>query len=381
MSSQEMHQYDAFHHHALVAQAEDHKDDDGRDHIIADYAIGEHVIDDPVIVHHIIVEHAIDNHFIVDFVIVDLVDHDIDDHFVDGSDHGIPKLDEWVDADIVEYDIGISTSRPGRKQKAEEREGQVLRLVFPPGLRGTGVLQRRLQHGHPTGQPRGRRYMEGHRGDRGADDGAGRQNGRGPARGSVDLMNNMPSFVQSPATALPLKTNVEVPEDWAWAILTCHTTDHRPLRFCRFLRPDGTPLILDEVGLGPGLNLEAGVGYGRFQYHGNGMSTGDCGVTLTNVLDSDAGEWLCVVGVSGEAGQQRGELTLRPPPPNLPGGLSLGAMMGIGLVCAFVLFVVVHEVIERRVTWREKRTVRKRSEKAFKDTLGSNQNPSIVGKF
>ncbi|XP_046384111.1 uncharacterized protein LOC124154438 [Ischnura elegans] len=196
----------------------------------------------------------------------------------------------------------------------------------------------------------------------------------------VELAARM-EVVLHEATAPPLKTNVEVPEDWAWAILTCHTTDHSPLRFCRFQRADGSPLVSDDADVGPGLNLEAGVGHGRFQYHGNGMSTGDCGLTLTSVLDSDAGDWLCVVGVSGEEGQQRAQLTLRPPPPNLPGGLSLGAMMGIGLVGAFVLFVIVHEVIERRVTWREKRAVRKRNEKASKESLSAMQNGSTPGKF
>ncbi|KAG8224646.1 hypothetical protein J437_LFUL003080 [Ladona fulva] len=169
----------------------------------------------------------------------------------------------------------------------------------------------------------------------------------------------------------PLKTHVDIAEDLSWATFTCHTTAHRPLRFCRFVRANGLPILsnFSDTEPGPGLNLEAGVKYGKYSYTGNGLAGGDCGLTINGISEIDAGDWLCIVGVSGEDGHQKGVLNLRPPPLSLPGGLSLGAILGIGLVIAFVLFVVIHEIIERRASWREKKLQKKRSEKMAKAVI------------
>lgn len=59
------------------------------------------------------------------------------------------------------------------------------------------------------------------------------------------------------------------------------------MQYCRFVRVD------DNFGL----NLVDGIGVDRYQYYGDGMKNGDCGMEIMNPNAGHMTQWKCYIGM------------------------------------------------------------------------------------
>jgi hypothetical protein len=57
-----------------------------------------------------------------------------------------------------------------------------------------------------------------------------------------------------------------------------------PVTECRFTRPDGKVILLNE-----------GIANADYTFFGDGFKDGECGLTIHNVQDKDKGMWNCTV--------------------------------------------------------------------------------------
>lgn len=63
----------------------------------------------------------------------------------------------------------------------------------------------------------------------------------------------------------------------------------RPVERCRFITPIGDTFRLPDGG-----------SRGKFQYFGNGFTSGQCGITITNLEKNDEGTWRCSLDVGDD---------------------------------------------------------------------------------
>lgn len=84
-------------------------------------------------------------------------------------------------------------------------------------------------------------------------------------------------------SSLIAASNSILTEVGATVSLTCHSVPAGySLEYCRFVGPNGK-----------NIPVFSNVTFGRFQYSGEGLEIGECGIQISHVEMSDIGKWEC----------------------------------------------------------------------------------------
>lgn len=65
----------------------------------------------------------------------------------------------------------------------------------------------------------------------------------------------------------------------------CKTLHDEPIKYCRFVAPNG-----DVHSVAEDMLLTT-----RFKYYGISLLNGDCGIEIDDLIESDFGNWQCVL--------------------------------------------------------------------------------------
>lgn len=86
--------------------------------------------------------------------------------------------------------------------------------------------------------------------------------------------------------------------------LGCYSVERQPIAYCRFLTPRLVGFAMDE---------RSAVGSSkqpRYVYSGQGLTAGHCGLTISEVSESDYGNWTCAVKILDSFGSEEVSITV-----------------------------------------------------------------------